>query len=179
MYTNGGLKRTHSHPFSRTFTALSLFIFLIIRKLITPSFTYIQLSCSAFLRYDYVRTISFLSLAQSQTRGTASDTGLPLAVSPRGKSRKFRRVCIVFFFFFLQSCLALRPILAFASLRVVDFRTRFSIPRSRRSLPRPRERRKPSWIDSIDRLGSIDPKRRDYKFNNEAPFNEVKTAVRD
>lgn len=100
MYTNGGLKRTHSHPFSRTFTALSLFIFLIIRKLITPSFTYIQLSCSAFLRYDYVRTISFLSLAQSQTRGTASDTGLPLAVSPRGKLRKFRRVCIVFFFFF-------------------------------------------------------------------------------
>lgn len=52
MYTNGGLNCTHSLSFSHSFSLSHIHFFLLLnnRKLITPSFTYIQLSRGAFLR---------------------------------------------------------------------------------------------------------------------------------
>lgn len=81
MYTNGGLKRTHSPFLSLAHSLSSFSLFFNNRKLITPSFTYIQLSCSAFFYAQLRQNDFFCHLHNRKLAG-------PSGSASSGKNRR-------------------------------------------------------------------------------------------
>lgn len=86
MYTNDGLKCTHS--FSCTLTALPFTFFPDNRKLIISSFTYIQLFYNAQLRQNYFLCRSHNGTVTGSTASIKGNWGRSLIIL-RGKLQKF------------------------------------------------------------------------------------------